>query len=263
MLFDDLPRLIEDSIFLLREHEPPEGYYGSFSGGKDSIVIKQLALEASVKATWWYNKTTLDPPELVQYIKRHHPDVNFVRPKNGNFFRRMEDKGFPLRQRRWCCSEYKESRNLPTDVVIVGIRTEESKSRAQNWTLVKQHHITKATMVSPILQWASDEVWEFIRSRELPYCSLYDEGFHRLGCVGCPMTNPKNRVREFERWPRIEKLWKRAFQRIWEKKSGRPMKNGKTWFGDVHFDTWEQMWEWWLYNKELPGPPDERQIELF
>jgi len=42
-----------------------QGYYLAFSGGKDSIVIKKLALESGVKFDSWYNNTTIDPPELV------------------------------------------------------------------------------------------------------------------------------------------------------------------------------------------------------
>ena len=33
---------VADAIKLLREHEPPEGYYLCFSGGKDSVVIHSL-----------------------------------------------------------------------------------------------------------------------------------------------------------------------------------------------------------------------------
>lgn len=60
------------AIALLRLHEPPEGYYLAFSGGKDSCVIKELAKRAGVKFDAHYGNTTIDPPELVRFIKKFH-----------------------------------------------------------------------------------------------------------------------------------------------------------------------------------------------
>lgn len=49
---------IKNAIELLRQFEPPEGYYLAFSGGKDSVVIKALADMAGVKYDAHYNLTT-------------------------------------------------------------------------------------------------------------------------------------------------------------------------------------------------------------
>jgi len=51
-------------------------------------------------------------------------------------------------------------------------------------------------MVAPIFDWTDEDVWAYIRDRNLPYCSLYDEGFKRLGCIGCPMAS-KGREQQF------------------------------------------------------------------
>lgn len=254
-----LNQLVQRAIDLLRANEPTEGYYGCFSGGKDSVVIKALAAMAGVKVTWYYNKTTIDPPELVRFIRKEHPDVVFVRPKHGNFFRRMaEKKGFPTRRVRWCCDEYKEARPPKGSTLILGIRAEESAKRAARWQEVQQHWRTKAPCVQPILHWSSDEVWQFIRGQGLAYCSLYDEGFHRLGCIGCPMAREVGRRKEFARWPQFEAKWKKAFEAVWNRRTGTLQRNGKPWFGDVYFRNWEEMWEWWLCDRPLPPKLDER-----
>lgn len=57
-----LPALVERAISVLRANEPPEGYYGCFSGGKDSVCVKEVTRLAGVKAVWHYNVTTIDPP---------------------------------------------------------------------------------------------------------------------------------------------------------------------------------------------------------
>ena len=252
-----LDERIDQAVKTLQLYQPKDApYYGCFSGGKDSVVIKHLSGRAGVNVEWWYNNTTIDPPELVRFIKRKHPDVQWNKPKHGNFFKRMEKKGFPTRRQRWCCEEYKESVSPRDRRLILGVRAAESPRRAATWKVVTYHRKTKTNAISPIVYWTDANVWEYIRREGVEYCELYDEGFKRLGCIGCPMAREAGRRREFERWPRYEKLWKRAFKRIWEKRAGKPQRDGREWFGSARFENWEQMWEWWLSNDPLPGGED-------
>jgi len=64
----------------LKAFEPEEGYYLAFSGGKDSQCIYHLAVEAGVKFDAHYNLTTVDPPELVRFIKDNYHDVGINYP---------------------------------------------------------------------------------------------------------------------------------------------------------------------------------------
>jgi len=248
-----LERLTEQAIDCLRFHAPKDGspYYGCFSGGKDSCVIKEIGRLSGVPIEWHYNVTTIDPPELVRFIKREHPDVKFNRPKK-SFFVMMDTHGFPTRRVRWCCAEFKEKGTPKGARLILGIRAAESATRARRWKVATFHNRTNDYAISPILYWRDVDVWGFIREHDLPYCSLYDEGFKRLGCIGCPMAGPKGRKIEFARWPRYERLWKKGFQRIWEKRAGTKQRDGREWFGSARFDSWEEMWKWWLNDDSLP-----------
>ena len=76
------------------------------------------------------------------------------------------------------------------------------------------------TLINPIIDWTTDEVWEFIREYKIPYCCLYDEGFKRLGCIGCPMGTVKHRMMEFERWPKYKNLYLIAFGKMIENRGG-------------------------------------------
>lgn len=209
------------------------------------MVIKEIAKAAGVAVEWHYHQTTIDPPELYRFIREKHPDVIIDKPKM-NFFQRMIEKAhFPTRTKRWCCQEYKEKR-YPGRSVIVGVRTAESLRRKERWTSCVVNHVkTNQKYVLPIRLWPNGAVWQTIFDRKIPHCSLYDEGFTRLGCIGCPMTTHKQREIEFSRWPGYKKQWERAFKEIWEKKHGTMQKNGKEWFGSARFDRWETMFEWW------------------
>jgi phosphoadenosine phosphosulfate reductase len=117
------------AIDRLRAFEPPEGYYLAFSGGKDSQCIYHLAVEAGVKFDAHYNLTTVDPPEIVRFIKDNYSNVGINYPKT-SMWRLMEKKGLPTRFKRWCCSELKENGGEGR-IVVTGVRWAESVARSK------------------------------------------------------------------------------------------------------------------------------------
>ncbi|KAK3331918.1 hypothetical protein B0T19DRAFT_88915 [Cercophora scortea] len=44
--------------------------------------------------------------------------------------------------------------------------------------------------INPIIDWHYAEIWAFIRSLDIPFCSLYDQGFSSLGGVSNTRPNP-------------------------------------------------------------------------
>lgn len=70
-------------------------------------------------------------------------------------------------------------------------------------------------LLNPILEWSEDDVWEFLNKVvEVPHCELYDEGYTRIGCVGCPMATTKNQIKQFLRWPHVKEKWIRAIMDV-------------------------------------------------
>ena len=246
---------VERAIKLLKDNEPEDGYYLAFSGGKDSCTIKELAKMAGVKFDAFYNCTTIDPPELVRFIKEHHKDVKWNMPKHGNMMHRVATKPSPppTRVARWCCAEYKETGG-DGKVKIFGVRAAESKARAARWR-EKPDYEGRFESVCPIVYWSDDDVWAFLKNYNVPYCSLYDEGWTRLGCVGCPLANREQQKKEFARWPAFERNWKNAIIKNWERRKDDPRRDGKPRF-HAHFKSGEDLWKWWL-NEKTQNPMDE------
>jgi phosphoadenosine phosphosulfate reductase len=241
---------VERATEILRMYQPKDKpYYGCFSGGKDSCVIKEIGRIAQIDVVWHYNVTTIDPPELVRFIKKFHPDVIFDIPRIP-FFKMALKKGFPSQRSRWCCEVYKESKVPVGSIMIFGVRAVESARRAARWKEVSAHTRTQAYVISPIVHWQDSEVWEFIKSRNLPYCDLYNQGYKRIGCVGCP--NSSNRKAELTRYPHFYRAWERLFFELWDKRHGSIQRNGRIWFGDRLFDGPAEMFHWYLSNDRFP-----------
>ncbi len=78
--------------------------------------------------------------------------------------------------------------------------------------MIEQCYRLSKVCVNPIIDWTTEDVWEFIREYKVPYCKLYDEGYKRLGCIGCPMSS--NQEKELERYPKYKQAYINAFQRM-------------------------------------------------
>ena len=242
----------------------PDGYWLAYSGGKDSDVILELAKMAGVPYRPVYN-VIIDPPELVRYIKREHPEVELSHPKMALLTMMVNDpgcKGPPTRLARWCCGQFKEHGGDGT-AKIIGVRIEESPRRRNIWRVYNPNRRNHAgAIICPIAYWTERDVWEFHRLQTIPHCELYDEGFKRLGCVGCPLAGAITQRKTLARWPKYEQAWRRATWRFWDRWHGVPKRNGEPrWFED--FGSAQGLWDWWISGKAAEGDDGGCQMSLF
>lgn len=252
----------EKAIERLRAFEPRNGepYYLAYSGGKDSDAILILAELAAVEYEAVHNLTTADAPETVYYV-RSKDNVRINRPETTMWELIPKKLIPPTRMVRYCCSELKE-RGGKGRVVVTGVRWAESRARKESADVVKvigrkfvktaealgadyretrqggiilnndndaarklvEHcHIQSKVMVNPIVDWTDDDVWEFLRHYGCKSNPLYECGFKRIGCIGCPISNLKQRNFEFIKYPKYKQNYISAFDRmlIERKKRGK------------------------------------------
>jgi len=231
---------VEISIERMRQFEPEEGFYAAFSGGKDSTVVKHLADRAGVKYDAHFSNTGLHPPELLHYIKEHHQDVIWEQPKKNMWTLILENRMPPMRNATYCCRILKEGAGLGR-LVMTGVRAEES-ARRKKFRMVEMCNANPAKRyLHPIIDWTAEEVWQYIKDNNLPYCSLYDEGFKRVGCCFCPMAY--DRKSHVQRFPNFYRAYIRTFQKVVET-------------GKVPWKSGQEMVDWWLSNEGLPKDDD-------
>jgi phosphoadenosine phosphosulfate reductase len=256
---------VEVALDLIRHFEPTEGYYLAFSGGKDSVVIERLLEMSNVKYDGHYNVTTVDPPELVNFIKKYYPHIERHRPEK-TMWQLIESKRMPpTRVVRYCCETLKEGGGKGR-FVVTGVRAAESSKRAkrkdvefdaygsksksatekreifllndndEKRRMIETCAIKGKNILNPIINWTDQEVWEFIDVYNVPYCELYDKGYKRLGCIGCPMST--NKIKELEAYPTFKRAYIRAFDKMIKKRREDGL--------ETEWENGFEVYRWWI-----------------
>lgn len=147
----------------------------------------------------------------------------------------------PTRIARYCCAALKET-GCANRMIATGVRWDESQKRKKRQVyevlgrtakdairisdeeifltdnsdtrkLFEQCQIKGKTIVNPIIDWSDHDIWEYIGSEHINTNILYQCGYNRVGCIGCPMAG-KIRWKEFADFPKYKEAYIRAFDRM-------------------------------------------------
>ena len=166
----------------------------------------------------------------------------------------------PLRQARYCCSELKERGG--GRFVITGVRWAESiKRRSQRGgleiltskrstelilnadndksrQLFETCQLKGKRILNPIIDWQEEDVWEFLNYYNCKSNPLYQCGFKRIGCIGCPMNTHVKQ--EFQKWPKYKEIYIHTFDRMLK---ARAINNNRYWTSG------EAVFNWWITTR--------------
>ena len=285
------------AIQYLKAFEPEsEPYYLCYSGGKDSDAIRILAQLAGVNHDTVHNHTTVDAPETVRYI-RSIPDVKIEYPEITMWDLIVKKLFPPTRLIRYCCSVFKESggkgRVKVTGVrwaeskgrqdnqglaTIIGKPKTVQKLGEEinadftltdkggvvlntdndvNRRFVEQCYRTTSTLINPIIDWTDDEVWEFLHYYGCQSNPLYQCGENRIGCVGCPLADFRQMKRDFVRYPKYEKLYIKAFDRMVEARKEKGLETRASWRNG------KDVMKWWVGDDPMQLSMFDEESEVF
>ena len=133
------------------------------------------------------------------------------------------------------------TRNKENKIVLKGEEQEPSE-------IFEGCKVAAKRVVNPIVDWTDNQVWSFLQDAKVPVNPLYECGFSRVGCIGCPMAS-KKRYAEFRRWPAYEKLYIQAFDRMLDERRARGKLDGNWMMGG----TGQDVFRWWMEEDVLPG----------
>jgi len=252
-------------------------YYVAYSGGKDSDAIRILCELAGVKYDLVHNHTTVDAPETVRYVR------SVVKPENIEYpelsmWRLIAKKGMPpTRRARYCCEVLKEGGGKGR-FVITGVRWAESQNRKakrggvevlpsnikkklilnadndESRQMLENCRMKGKRILNPIIDWTDTDVWELLNYYGCESNPLYQCGYSRVGCVGCPLAG-NGRKKQFLQWPKYEENYIRAFQKMVDA-HGYAKDKTNTWTSG------EPVFDWWMRDKNL-DKPIEGQMDLW
>ncbi len=217
--------------------------YVSFSGGKDSLVVLDLAKSALKQREFkaFFLNTGIEFPETVEFSRELCREMKVPLEEmsaGSSFWEQVEKFGPPAKDFRWCCKvcklasagdletgkgtcslSGKEAANAVAYLTIDGKRKHESFSRARIAASETNPFVPNQLNIFPIRDWRALEVWLYIYWRGLSYNPLYDQGFERVGCWLCPSALAAEYARVKELHPEMHARWN-AFLLEWAKKHG-------------------------------------------
>lgn len=257
----------------------------TYSGGKDSDVCIEIAKAAGVPFEVVNSHTTADAPETVYYIRRRFAGLELdgvhceiVHPtykgKPTSMWDLIPQKFMPpTRLARYCCAVLKETAGA-NRAIVTGVRWEESTKRAKrgicetittkpsdrvilnndnddNRRFLEHCQMQGKIVINPIIDWTKAEVWDFLHERGIAANPLYQCGFSRVGCLGCPMAGTKGRAMGFRRYPAYKRLYIHAFDRMLAARTAAG-KETSSW------RTGYDVYRWWMEDDQ-----DQMQFDWY
>lgn len=252
------------------------GFIVCDSGGKDSNIIKELAYLSKINFEIIHNHTTIDHHKTNKYIRLEQIKWNnlgikytiskpIYKGQYTNMYKLCSEKGAPTRLRRWCCKILKEQSHLTKNrYIITGVRWAESVQRKKNRgifempngttkkriilnndndttrRMIESCQKTGQFVLNPIIDWTNDEIWEFIRQYNIEYNPLYDEGYKRVGCIGCPMSKNNNFNKDTQQY---KNMYIKAYQTY--------LDNNVEVATKYNFNDGQNMFNWWISKKSI------------
>ena len=251
----------------------------TYSGGKDSDVLLHLAGRSGIPYEVLHSLTTADAPETVWHVRNIFRRLELANVKCTIDTHRTPDGGNvtmwnliprklipPTRLVRYCCAELKEGGGKGR-WIATGVRWEESqkrksrgvmealhKSKDKRLTLMNDNDESHMMMencqlkgtrtINPIIDWAESDVLDYASDEKICMNPLYECGWKRVGCIGCPMAG-KHRNTQFKRYPKIKAAYIRAFDRMLAERQKRDL--------PCDWQTGEDVMHWWMEDGVLPG----------
>lgn len=228
MFFEEM---VKEAITRIRKFAVIARAYGfeiavGFSGGKDSQVVYDLMKRARVEFKAYYNES-FESNTTKKFIKEYYPEVVWRKDHKFGFIQNISVNHnglLPTKEIAYCCADYKHNPKYVDECSVVGVRRAESNVRKNRTTISYKNKRTATKMKSetsryfrdscqsvgtasiiqllPIVDWTDEDVWNYIKVRNLPINPEYRYS-NRIGCIVCPKANFKKNYNSLMKYPKL------------------------------------------------------------
>ena len=103
-----------------------------------------------------------------------------------------------------CCEKRKldplDNALSDVDAWITGLTRHQGGTRTDTPKITIDHKHNNIAKISPIADWDNEMVWKYIKNNNVPYNTLYDQGYTSIGCDPCTRPIEKNEDDRSGRW---------------------------------------------------------------
>ncbi len=170
--------------------------FASSFGAEDVVVIDMIAKVAPQISTFTLDTGRLNDEtyEVMEGVRtRYGIELVSMFPERAAVEKLEREKGFysfreSVEDRRECCAVRKVEplrRALSgLKAWMTGLRRDQAASRGDTGA-VEWDEGNGLAKVNPLVDWSNEQVWEYIRTNNVPYNRLHDQGFPSIGCAPC------------------------------------------------------------------------------
>lgn len=182
----------------------------SFNGGKDCTVLLHL-----LAVCLWHRKQRRRRQDAAQPDKDREPPSNELSPAPTSHFRALyvtcsapfsevdafvdacaysynldlvctTPGGLPMKEALF---QYKAKEPDVTSI-LVGTRRDDPHGESLSFRTPTDEGWPSYQRVHPIINWTYQQIWEYLRMFQVPYCDLYNQGYTSLGSTFNTYPNP-------------------------------------------------------------------------
>ncbi|HEV3403795.1 MAG TPA: phosphoadenylyl-sulfate reductase [Gaiellaceae bacterium] len=149
--------------------------------------------------------------ELVDALCERYPGLNLelLSPNPTHVAtmvaRHGEDLFYDAVDKRLLCCQVRKvlplTRHLASlDAWITGLRRDQWATRTNIRKVEIDHDHGAIVKLNPLAEWTEEEVWDYVRHRDLPVNALYAQGYTSIGCAPCTRAVPAGGESRSGRW---------------------------------------------------------------
>lgn len=166
--------------------------------GVEDIVILDMLAELEPQPRVITLDTGRLPEETYRLMDRvrarYGVEIEVFAPDTAEVEAMVRDKGpnlfYESRDNRLECCDVRKVRPLQralatVDGWITGVRRDQIATRARTPKIGLDLAHGLIWKVAPLADWTEEQVWAYIRERDLPYNELHDRGYPSIGCAPC------------------------------------------------------------------------------